>query len=69
MPIIFRITEEIRNNMNMNLSDANFGIFLIKLNLLNWLVAEWKWIAKSVMGGWSKDIILRSTVIQKEASH
>jgi hypothetical protein len=32
MHIIFKTTEEILNNMNINLLNASFGIFLMKLN-------------------------------------
>jgi len=32
MLIIYKIIEEILNSMNINLLDASFGIFQIKLN-------------------------------------
>ena len=60
MLIIFRILGETPKNITIHLIDASFGTFLIKSSLLKMLVVNLEWNVKNVMGGWNKDITLRS---------
>ena len=60
MHIIFKISEEIQSSILMMLQDASFGTFLTRLSQLKMLAASLECSAKIVMGGWSKDIILRN---------
>ena len=68
MLIIYKIIEEIPNNMNMNRQGVNFGTFLMKSSQFKEQAAKWEWLVKSVMVGWNNVIILPNT-IQKEVNH
>ena len=57
MHIIFKILEEILNNINTNQLNVKIGNFLIKLSQFKGPDVKPKWNAKNVMAGCSIGII------------
>ena len=61
MPIIFKISGEGLRTISICLRNARLGTFQIRSSRFSRLDASLGWNVTSVMVGWSKDFILRST--------